>query len=128
MTAVSDDMGPLVIVPRSHREMVKVEVDFKEHVPGSGRMHRAIRLRADESALEKSAVSVGPLDAGDVVFFHSLLVHRSGPNRSKRTRWTMNPRFSDALDPQFIERGWLAVRDKTPNMFESLYPDFVVSA
>src|SRR4029079_19712053 len=103
-----------VIAPGSHKKMLPVEMDFSKNVPGSGKMHSTIRIKADGRDLERNALSVGPLDAGDAIIFHSLLLHRSGLNRSNRSRLIMNPRYADALDPAFVGRGWRAVRDKTP--------------
>jgi ectoine hydroxylase-related dioxygenase (phytanoyl-CoA dioxygenase family) len=126
LTPIAEDMGPLVVAPGTHHEILPVEVNFDQHASGSGTMHRVFRLRVDEEEAERRAVVLCPVDEGDVVFFHSLLLHRSGPNRSRRSRWTMNPRFGDALDPSFVARGWRAVRDKTQNLFEEQYPNLVV--
>lgn len=125
LTAVTQDMGPLVVAPRSHRTLVPVHVDFADHLPGSGTMHRVMRFAFDKQALEKEAVALCPVEEGDVVLFHSLLAHRSSPNRSTRARWTMNPRFGDAADPAFAARGWKAVRDKTQDAFLEFYPEHV---
>jgi ectoine hydroxylase-related dioxygenase (phytanoyl-CoA dioxygenase family) len=123
LTAVSDDMGPLVVVPGSHLRILPVEMDFSEHRPGTGTAHSTVRFDAGDA--ERQAVALRGLEEGDVVLFHSLMVHRSSPNRSTRARWTFNPRFSDGADPEFVSRGWLAVRDKTQDLFAKLYPDLV---
>lgn len=125
LTSITEDMGPLVVVPGSHRRMLPVKVDATRHVPGSGKMHNTIRLDVQSDDLEKSAVSIGPIEAGDALIFSSLLVHRSAPNNSTRSRLTMNPRYSDADDPAFVGRGWRSERDKTPNMFGEIYPGLV---
>jgi len=122
---VSEDMGPLVVAPGSHREIIPVEMDFADHQPGSGSMHAALRFKVDEHDAERNALVLCPVEEGDVVVFHSLLLHRSSANRSTRSRWTVNPRFGDAADPAFAGRGWLAVRDKTQAVFAQYYPQYV---
>jgi len=123
LTRVTEDMGPMAVVPGSHRRIVPVAIERQGL--GPGRKHAAIRFQVDRETAERDAVSLCPVDEGDVVFFHSLTLHRSGANRSTRARWTVNPRFSNAADEAFAGRGWLAVRDKTQDLFERLYPRHV---
>lgn len=122
---VSEEMGPLVVVPGSHRTIVPVEMNFEGHKPGSGLMHTVLRFQVDEYEAERKAVVLCPVEEGDVVVFHSLMLHRSSANRSTRSRWTVNPRFGDAADPAFADRGWLAVRDRTQRAFAEYYPQYV---
>jgi ectoine hydroxylase-related dioxygenase (phytanoyl-CoA dioxygenase family) len=123
LTSVTEDMGPLIVWPNSHRKIADVAIEREGH--GPGRKHAAIRFDVDRESAEREATTLCPIDEGDVVLFHSLLLHRSGANRSPRARWTVNPRFSNAADPAFAGRGWLAVRDKTQDLFERLYPGYV---
>lgn len=122
---VSEEMGPLVVVPGSHRTIVPVEMNFEGHKPGSGLMHTVLRFQVDECEAERKAAVLCPIEEGDVVVFHSLMLHRSSANRSNRSRWTVNPRFGDAADPAFADRGWLAVRDRTQRAFAEYYPQYV---
>ena len=122
---VSEEMGPLVVVPGSHRTIVPVEMNFEGHQPGSGLMHAVLRFQVDEFEAERKAAVLCPVEEGDVVVFHSLMLHRSSANRSNRSRWTVNPRFGDAADPAFADRGWLAVRDRTQRAFAEYYPQYV---
>jgi ectoine hydroxylase-related dioxygenase (phytanoyl-CoA dioxygenase family) len=128
LTPIDRDMGPLVVAPGTHTRIMPVEVDFSHHRPGSGTMHTVFRLQVDEEDAERQATELGPMEPGDVAFFHSLLLHRSGANRSTRCRWTVNPRFGDALDPDFVRRGWRATRDKSQDIFVELYPELVKEA
>ena len=79
----------------------------------------------NEREAERKAVVLCPVEEGDIVVFHSLMLHRSGANRSKRSRWTVNPRFGHAADPAFADRGWLAVRDRTQTAFAQYYQEYV---
>lgn len=125
LTPITPDMGPLVVAPGSHRTMLPVTMDDGGHKSGAGTAHAVLRLQIDRQEAESQAVMLDEVEVGDVVVFHSLLVHRSSANRSTRSRWTMNPRFCDAADRDFSKRGWVAVRDKTPGLFARLYPDYV---
>lgn len=125
LTSITADMGPLVVAPGSHRTILPVTMDDGGHQAGAGTAHAVLRFQVDREEAENKAVRLDQVEVGDVVVFHSLLVHRSSANRSNRSRWTMNPRFCDAADRDFSKRGWLAVRDKTPGLFARLYPEYV---
>ncbi|MFZ5781024.1 MAG: phytanoyl-CoA dioxygenase family protein [Pseudomonadota bacterium] len=125
LTRITEDMGPLSVVPGSHRTITPVEVNFEGHKSGSGTMHSVMHFQVDVQEAEEKAVRLCPVEEGDVVAFHSLLLHRSNANRSNRARWTANPRFGNASDPSFAKRGWLAVRDRTQSAFAEYYPDYV---
>jgi phytanoyl-CoA hydroxylase len=43
---------------------------------------------------------------GEAIVFSQLLVHRSGFNRSGRARVTVQTRFSDAAEPDFVRHGF----------------------
>lgn len=122
---VSQEMGPLVVVPGSHRTIVPVEMNFEGHQPGSGLMHAVLRFKVDEHEAERKARVLCPVEEGDIVVFHSLMLHRSGANRSNRSRWTVNPRFGNAADPAFADRGWHAVRDRDQTAFAQYFPQYV---
>jgi hypothetical protein len=46
------------------------------------------------------------LRLGESIVFSQLLVHRSGFNRSGRARVTIQTRFSDAAEPEFVRHGF----------------------
>ena len=43
---------------------------------------------------------------GEAIVFSQLLVHRSGFNRSGRARVTVQTRFTDAAEPEFVRHGY----------------------
>ena len=57
---------------------------------------------ADEEILPYQPVSV-PMQPGDVLLFDEQTFHRSLPNSSGRTRWSLDIRFSDARNLPNIE-------------------------
>lgn len=79
LTEATTDNGCFKVIPRSHEWGLQ---DW-------GR----IALRQDESLTERDDLDLStridlPLGAGSALFFHSLLVHGSGPNRSPNPRNT----------------------------------------
>jgi ectoine hydroxylase-related dioxygenase (phytanoyl-CoA dioxygenase family) len=61
-------------------------------------------FRVPPGALKAQREVFLPVDAGDVIFFHSLLWHASGPNRSDVTRFAEIISFMGAT-AQFVGRG-----------------------
>lgn len=81
------EMGGLQVAAGSHREGV-----------------RPFRVSSGAGAME----TCDPLDgrwaggdfaAGDVLFFHSMTVHKGLPNRSRRLRLSIDARYQDAAAP-----------------------------
>lgn len=128
LTDIDENMGPLHIVPDSHRELLPVEYDASGHVPGKGTTHSVFRLCVDAQDMERRCVPLTGIRPGDVAVFDSLLVHRSGINTGPRARWVVNPRFGKLLDPSVVERGWLTMRDRTPDAFMRVHPDMARNA
>jgi ectoine hydroxylase-related dioxygenase (phytanoyl-CoA dioxygenase family) len=81
------EMGGLAIARGSHTEGVR---DFTVS-NGAGAMEEI-------DPLEGSWVT-GPLDAGDVLIFHSLTVHKGLPNLTDRLRLSLDNRYQRASEP-----------------------------
>jgi len=94
---VLENLGPLNVVPGSHLgELVADEIDDY----GFGYV--------SEDKFNKEDVISLPCQLGDVVFFNSYLIHGSGVNTSwNRTRWSIQFRYNDMFDLQFIEEGYV---------------------
>jgi len=106
--------NPLTIVPGSHRFHYPVEVHE------SDRYATLTDINLDE--LEENAVTIAP-QVGDALFFHQLLLHRSGSNQSERPRWVFNARWASLDDPLFTDRGWQFRRERSFQMLQQLHPD-----
>lgn len=120
------ELGYLRVVPGSHKSIAPVR--FREEYSAAGNFlgHNVYELyNADYDELEKRSVDV-PVDAGDVLFIHGCLLHRSGRNETANTRMTILGRYGDALDPALVARGWNTVRGRqAPRLFNELHPDLV---
>jgi hypothetical protein len=96
---VTDDLGPLELFPGSHREGI-----LPIRKLGTASQDYIIACEAD--VLARYPV-IRPLPrVGDLLVADFLLLHRSGPNRSGRTRWAMLSRYFDFLDPTARRNGW----------------------
>jgi hypothetical protein len=96
---VTEELGPVEFFPGSHREGIlpirKLGTASQDY------------LIVDEASLLARYPAVRPLPRiGDLVVADFLLLHRSCPNRSGRTRWAMLSRYFDFLDPTGRRNGW----------------------
>jgi ectoine hydroxylase-related dioxygenase (phytanoyl-CoA dioxygenase family) len=125
MMPMTREMGWMRAVLGTHTSIAPVA--FREEFARAGnfRGNLAYELRVDAQELEKTAVDLDDVQPGDIVFLHTLLLHRSGVNTSKRARWTVLPRYGDALDPAVVDRGWKAIGAPTERLFNTLHPDLV---
>lgn len=73
---------------------------------------RAISKRMDHVSFE--------LEAGDAVFFHANILHRSGPNRSPNSRWTMICCYNTVSNEPIEESEHAAYEPFTPVSSEEL--------
>lgn len=134
LTEVTRSMGPLIFVPKSHngpfhRVILKNKVantadDYKSKTSKHRYMDMANRANLAEE-FERESIQL-LISAGDALFFHSHLVHKSGQNLSDRSRWVFVARYGDLLDKDAIERGWRTTRGANPSLVKELYPDRVV--
>jgi hypothetical protein len=128
LTPITGDVGPMRVVPGSHAHFHTVTIG-NDAGKKSFTKHNTIQL-ADHDRLaetfETSGIDVVDIVPGDVVLMHSLLVHRSGQNRSDRCRWVFNPRYGNLLDTQMVERHWKTARHKSLFLVEEIHPDSVV--
>ncbi len=99
-------MGGLQVAAGSHRRGV---YDFKPAMGAGG-----IEIT---DPLEGAWVS-GPFEQGDVLFFHSMLVHKGLPNRSDRLRMSIDARYQRISDP--IAPGSILPHSQ-PNTWEKIY-------
>lgn len=124
LTDVTPEMGPMKVVPGSHRSILPVRA-ITRYEPGKALSNRFFSF-ADELSqeLEARAVEV-PAQAGDLVIFSTTLAHRSGENRSGRSRWVANIRYGDLLDGDVVGRGWRIPRGSNLSIFHELFPELV---
>ncbi|WP_414566343.1 MULTISPECIES: phytanoyl-CoA dioxygenase family protein [unclassified Anabaena] len=68
-----------------------------------------------------------PMQVGDVLVFHTLMLHASGANRSDHIRWTLQIRHGNFDHPKAIARGWpSSMALKMP--FERSHPEYIIGS
>jgi ectoine hydroxylase-related dioxygenase (phytanoyl-CoA dioxygenase family) len=85
-------LGALEVVPGSH----KLGLLTTDVVNSFGKVERF----TNDDFIPVEAVE------GDVLFFSSFLVHRSGVNNTDSIRWSCHFRYNNLDEPTFVERGY----------------------
>lgn len=114
ITKVESDMGLLKLIPASHKINVSIEFDISKK-KGEGDTNKVLKFNFEQNMLANE-IDTPEMLPGDVLFFHSKLLHKSGNNVSQgRSRWVCNPRYSNSVDKELVDRKWLSVNDKNVN-------------
>ena len=90
---IDKNLGALEVIPGSHKWGL-LEADI---VDGFGNLSQSV----DETRLVPIEI-----EAGDALFFSSLLVHRSGTNVTDSIRWSCHFRYNNLHEETFIQRGY----------------------
>jgi phytanoyl-CoA hydroxylase len=106
---VDTKLGALEVVPGSH----KLGLLTTEVINSFGKV---------EQFVDEDFVSV-EAEQGDVLFFSSFLVHRSGINVTDSIRWSCHFRYNNLAEETFIERGYPHAYIYKPQE-ELITPDF----
>ena len=123
---VSERNGCLLVAPGSHG-LGALPVRVRDALNARRNANETLEIDGLEAALARhSAVSV-PADAGDAVVFHTFLLHRSQPNRSAATRWTLQARYFDFLNPTAIRHDWVGGMNEGID-FRRYHPELVAGS
>jgi hypothetical protein len=98
------ELGPVEILPRSHSEG---PIPVWRDDGGTGRQDAyALRLHNEAEVVGRYPMVAPLTQPGDLVLMDFLTVHRSGVNRSKEPRWTMQWRYFNFRDGTGRGMGW----------------------
>lgn len=123
LARVTADMGPVEVCVGSHREgLIRVHTHDPAHPAKTGAY--ALTLEHEAEVVGRYA-HVAPTTApGDLLILDFLTVHRSGANRSNRSRWSMQMRYFNFNHPLGQQIGWAGayaagndVREIHPDLF-----------
>ena len=98
MIAITDanpENGCLEVIKGSHK-MGRVEHGFSGEQVGASQRYVDLALQT----MEHSFVD---LQAGDALFFHSNILHRSGPNLSDKPRWSLISCYNRSANTPYNE-------------------------
>lgn len=108
LTTVTADMGGFGLVPGSHTSGVlpTVETERQRSDGSKGPNH----LTIPDEAITGVWAAPTRIDPGDIVMFHSCLVHRSLPNRSTagRIRLSLDTRIQPSRSPRGASASYTA--------------------
>lgn len=105
LAPVSEDMGPVMFCPGSHREgPLPVTFDDPDKAGRTGAY--ALRLHDEASVLSRYEKTSPLSNPGDLVVLDFLVLHASGYNRSDRSRWSMQFRYYNLANPVGQRHGW----------------------
>lgn len=116
--------GGIKLIPGSHRwGLQKVEITDPLNANRNGA--HSIRIVEGDRFDQETAIRVD-LEAGDILAFSTLLLHKSVPAERSSVRWTFQIRHSNFSNSDSVRRGWpggAALGDR----FEVLHPEFVAA-
>lgn len=108
LTRVTADMGGLGVVPGSHTSGLLPTVETERQ--RSDGTKRPSHLTIPDEAITGAWAAAPEIDPGDIVVFHSCLVHRSLPNRSTdaRVRLSLDTRVQPSRSPRGASASYTA--------------------
>lgn len=112
---ITEEMGPVEVLDGSHRD------GLRNSWLQDGRYYNT--EITDESEAEE--FSARPYDAGDVLAFDLMTIHRSGLNRSSCPRWTICFRYCDMSDEKSVASGWPSYYSQGSH-FRDVHPEKMV--
>lgn len=117
---IEQNMGPVQICPRSHKDGLCV---YRKGGRYSGKPGAYQIGLADEDATVGRYATVAPLTKpGDLLILDFLTLHQSGINVSARSRWSMQFRLFNFRDPVGSELRWKPSVTAGTDI-ETLFPD-----
>ena len=121
---VDEVNGCLLLAPGSQR-LGALPVRVQDALNKRRNANETMEIDGLESVLARHATLSVPAAAGDALVFHTFLLHRSQPNRSAATRWTLQARYFDFLNPTAIRHDWVGGMNEGVD-FRRLHPELVV--
>jgi hypothetical protein len=106
LVALTPDMGPVEVCVGSHKDglvpLLSKDPDNPDKTGAYG-----LRLKDRDERIARYS-RVAPLTKpGDLLILDFLVLHASGHNHSQRSRWTMQMRYFNFLEPTGIRIGWV---------------------
>ncbi|MEW7007015.1 phytanoyl-CoA dioxygenase family protein [Lentilitoribacter sp. EG35] len=121
---ITDELGPVNILPRSHKNGLGIYEYSEKYKDKQGVYHIGL---ADEARTVSKYEMIAPLtNPGDLLLMDFLTIHGSGLNRSERSRWSVQNRFFNFDDEVGAEIGWKAA-GVTGACLENVFPNNIVT-
>ena len=124
LARVTAEMGPVEICAGSQREGL-IRVHTKDPANPTKTGAYALTLE-NEAVVVNRYEHVAPLtEPGDLLIMDFLTVHRSGANRSNRSRWSMQIRYFNFNNPMGQKIGWAGAYAAGNNV-RAIHPDLFI--
>jgi len=120
---VDDVNGCLVLVPGS-QALGALPVVVRDVLNTRRNANETLEIADLARALGADSPLSAPMRTGDALVFHTYLLHRSQPNRSGATRWTLQARYFDFLNPTAIRHDWVGGMNEGVD-FRLYHPELV---
>jgi hypothetical protein len=103
---ISEELGPVIILPRSQKDGLCKYSKGNAYAEKNGAYKIGIY---DEEKVIENYEKIAPLTKpGDLLLMDFLTIHGSGVNRSNRSRWSVQNRFFNYSEPVGMKVGWKA--------------------
>jgi ectoine hydroxylase-related dioxygenase (phytanoyl-CoA dioxygenase family) len=115
--------GCLLLAPGSHR-LGALPVRVHDALNARRNANETLEIDGLDAILARHPALPVPAAAGDALVFHTFLLHRSQPNRSDATRWTLQARYFDFLNPTAIRHDWVGGMNEGVD-FRRYHPELI---
>jgi len=103
LVPVTPELGPVALCPGSHREGLQpVRAESADGRAGA----YALRLDREHELIARHRREAPLTRPGDLIVMDFLLLHASGHNRARRSRWSMQFRYFNFAEPTGRAHGW----------------------
>jgi len=123
---VDEANGCLRLAPRTQR-LGALPVRVRDALNARRNANEALEIDGLEAILARHAELAVPARAGDALVFHTFLLHRSQPNRSDATRWTLQARYFDFLNPTAVRHDWVGGMNEGVD-FRRYHPELIAGS
>ena len=123
---VDEANGCLRLAPRTQR-LGALPVRVRDALNARRNANEALEIDGLEAILARHAELAVPARAGDALVFHTFLLHRSQPNRSGATRWTLQARYFDFLNPTAVRHDWVGGMNEGVD-FRRYHPELIAGS
>jgi ectoine hydroxylase-related dioxygenase (phytanoyl-CoA dioxygenase family) len=120
---VDETNGCLRLAPGTQR-LGALPVRVRDPLNARRNANETLEIAGLDALLARHAASAAPTAAGDALVFHTFLLHCSQPNRSAATRWTLQARYFDFLNPTAIRHDWVGGMNEGVD-FRRYHPELV---
>jgi hypothetical protein len=123
---VDERNGCLRMAPGTHR-LGALPVRVRDALNTRRNANETLEIAGLDAILARHAAVSAPTAAGDALVFHTFLLHCSQPNRSDATRWTLQARYFDFLNPTAIRHDWVGGMNEGVD-FRRYHPELAADA